>query len=108
LKYKSDGIRTEGQIRHFGRFILRAIRQLDVFASSACEIVSANINPSIADVVDVRKNGLIDNNLIAFARMSNGIDRAFGCGTNGRDANIYRVGAISRTCRELPLTGTGR
>ena len=107
MKYKSDGIRSERQIRHFSRFILSAIRQLDVFASIACEVVFSNIDPSIADVVEVGENNLVEHNLIALTRVANGVDRAFARSANGRDAYINGIGAIARTCGEFPLTGTG-
>ena len=108
MKDKSDGIRPEGQICNSGRFILRAIREFDVLASRACEVVFAGIYPSISDVIDVREDGLIDDNLIAFTGVADGVDRALACGFDGWDADINGINAIAGTLRERPLTGTGR
>jgi len=47
---------------------------------------------------------LVEHDLIAFARMSNGIDRAFARGADGRDANINSIEAIVRALWEFPLS----
>ena len=85
---KADRIRADKAIGNRGGFILSPIRQFDVFANSACKVVFANVNPTIGDVVDVRKNFLIEHDLIDFACMMNGIDRALRGRFGIRDVDI--------------------
>ena len=104
MKDKTDGIRPKVEIGYSSGFILRAIRKFDVLASSTREVVFADINPSICDVINVRKNRLVEDNLVTLASMLDGIDRTFtGC-TDGRDANINGIDAIVGTLRKRPLT----
>ena len=70
---------------------MSTIREFDIFVSRACEVVSTKINPSIGDVVDVREDGLVEDNLIGLTRVVDGVDGAFARGTNGRDAYIQRI-----------------
>ena len=108
MKDKSDSIRPKVEVGYASGFILRAIRKFDVLASSAREVVFANVNPSIGDVVNVRENRLIEDNLVTLASVLDGIDRAFtGC-TDGGDANINSIDAIVGTLRKRPLTRTVR
>lgn len=81
------------------------IRQSDIFASAAGETVFANVNPAVGDVIYVRKNFLVENDLIGFARVMNRINRTFSGGFDRRDMNIDRIQAIIHTLRQIPLRG---
>ncbi len=83
------------------------IREFDIFIARAGEVVLADIDPAIGDIIQIRENFLIDDNLIGSARMTDRIDRAFGRGLDRRDADVHRIQSVIRTRREIPLRGTG-
>ena len=108
MKYESDCICTNKEISNRGRLILSPIREFDIFASRAREVVFADVNPAITDVIKVRENFLIENHLVGLAGMTNGIKRAFSGGSDRRDANINRIKPIVRALWEIPLCNAGR
>ena len=55
----------------------------------------------------IRKDFLIDDNLVGSACVSNGIDRAFGGGSNCRDADVHRIKSGAGALWEVPLRCAG-
>jgi len=83
------------------------VGEFDVFTSRAGEVVSADVDPSICDVINVREDVLIDHHLVRPARVANRIDRALAGGSGRRDAHINRINAPLRVLREVPLRAAG-
>ena len=89
MKYEPDCIRADEQIHNACRLILSPVGQFDRFASRAGEVVSAEVDPSICEVINVWEDGLIDHHLIRPARVANCIDRAFAGGSGSGNADIH-------------------
>ena len=81
------------------------IREFDIFIACAGEVVFADIDPTIGDVIQVRENFLIHNDSIGLTRVSDRIDRAFSGSLDRGNAHIDSIHAIIRTRREIPLRG---
>ena len=84
------------------------IREFDEFDSDAGEVVFTDVDPAIGDVVDVREDILIDDDLVRLARVTNGVDRAlrgrFDCG----DADVDGIQTVIGALRKIPLGGASR
>ena len=83
------------------------IREFDIFITCAGKRIFTNVDPPIGDIIKIREDFLIDNNLIGSACMPDRIDRALGGGIHRGDAHIHRIKSVIRTRREVPLRGTG-
>ena len=91
MEDEANRIGTDKAIGNRGSFILSPIRELDVFASRAVEVVFANVHPSFGDVVNIREDFLIHNNLVGSTRMMNRIERTLGGGFNSGNTDIHRI-----------------
>jgi hypothetical protein len=76
--------------------------------SFAREIVLTDVQPAIGDVMDVRKDALVDHHLVGLARVPDGVNGALGRRPDGRDPHVDCIGARAESAREKPLRCTGR
>jgi len=76
---------------------------LDVFVAIAVEVIFADVQPSIGDIINVGEDRLVDDDGVRFARMTDGIYCPLCRGALRRYAHINGIETIVRACRQEPL-----